>query len=481
MLSAHIFCGNCGVKNQKNATFCFNCGSQLARPNANASTFQTPANVAGSDQQASAPSAQVSAPPKTVTEPPLPQGVKPPITNPSDSTTSEINSATGFLSTNTILKQRYRVLHSVGRGGMGAVYMGEDTQLGHRLVAIKEMSQGSLYPQEVQMGIDNFKHEAHLLAGLQHPNLPSIYDLGATLYHLLSGYAPSQSPFHLPPLQALVPTLPTRLTSLITYMLDLEENRRPPDMMAVKQELQAITDAPAKPNSERKPVRKPSSPKKVGAITLASLGSVLLLIGFVLLFNGMGKVWYVYFDYYSYYSDYESDSSFLGSTLAIGSITLFFGLLSFYILCAKNTNMLTINPITSQRKTIARVGIFLGCILLVWGIWGWIHASGKERYLNSSYIFNDNGHALYTHYIYTTFGFALIALTGIFVILATTTKSFGLSYIKSKKEMARRITTILATFVLLFGTTFLLPETIVISIICFLIGGGVLIATQWRQ
>ena len=59
---------------------------------------------------------------------------------------------------------------------MGAVYMGQDMQLGHRLVAIKEMSQGSLYPQEVQIAVDNFKREAHLLAGLQHPNLPSIYD-----------------------------------------------------------------------------------------------------------------------------------------------------------------------------------------------------------------------------------------------------------------------------------------------------------------
>ena len=199
----------------------------------------------------------------------------------------------------------------------------------------------------------------------------------------------------------------------------------------------------------------------------------------------MGKVWHVYFDHYDSYSysdsysdpTYQNDSSFLGSTLAIGSIMLFLGFFMFYILCSKNMSMFTKTSITIQRKTIARVGTFLGCILLVGGIWGWVHASGKERYFNNTYVYNDS----YIHYIYTTFGFAFIALTGIFIILATTTRSFGLSHTKSKKEMAQRITTILATFVLLFGTTFLLPETIVVAIICFLIGGGVLIATQWRQ
>src|SRR5258708_33872375 len=49
-------------------------------------------------------------------------------------------------------------------------------QLGDRLVAIKEMNQGNLYGQQAQDAVESFKREAHLLAELQHPNLPSIHD-----------------------------------------------------------------------------------------------------------------------------------------------------------------------------------------------------------------------------------------------------------------------------------------------------------------
>ncbi|HEY3993164.1 MAG TPA: serine/threonine-protein kinase, partial [Ktedonobacteraceae bacterium] len=77
---------------------------------------------------------------------------------------------------NKLLKQRYRVMHIVGRGGMGTVYIGRDTQLGNRLIAIKEMSQNSLVLSERLTAAKNFQREAHLLARLQHPNLPSIYD-----------------------------------------------------------------------------------------------------------------------------------------------------------------------------------------------------------------------------------------------------------------------------------------------------------------
>lgn len=59
---------------------------------------------------------------------------------------------------------------------MGAVYVAQDTQLGDRLVAIKEMSMSRLAPHEIPQAVEQFKHEAHLLGGLHHPNLPVIHE-----------------------------------------------------------------------------------------------------------------------------------------------------------------------------------------------------------------------------------------------------------------------------------------------------------------
>lgn len=118
-----LTCNNCGVANQSQAAFCRSCGQSL-------------------------------------------QSVKPTI----------YHSATGQLLPNSLLKQRYRIIVPVGKGGMGAVYKAEDTQLGNRQVALKEMSQSSMNPQELMQAVDAFKQEATLLARLQHPNLPSIFD-----------------------------------------------------------------------------------------------------------------------------------------------------------------------------------------------------------------------------------------------------------------------------------------------------------------
>jgi serine/threonine protein kinase len=76
----------------------------------------------------------------------------------------------------TLLKQRYRLLTQIGKGGFGAVYQAEDTELGNRKVAIKEMGQRGLAPEELQEAVQNFRQEALLLAGLTHPNLPRIYE-----------------------------------------------------------------------------------------------------------------------------------------------------------------------------------------------------------------------------------------------------------------------------------------------------------------
>ncbi len=122
MQPAIIYCSNCDEVNRADATFCFKCGHLIH---------------------------------------------------------SDVFSGTtiaGRMPPQQMLKQRYKIVTLVGKGGMGAVYKAVDTQFGDRLVAVKEMSHSNLSLQEAVRAADQFKQEAHLLANLKHPNLPSIYD-----------------------------------------------------------------------------------------------------------------------------------------------------------------------------------------------------------------------------------------------------------------------------------------------------------------
>ncbi len=123
--AAFVYCATCGAANPPGAAACFACGNPplIADP-------QTPA----------------SGPP------------------------------TSLLAPQTLLRQRYRLLAQVGSGGFGAVYRAEDTDLGNRKVAVKELSQRGLTPEEVSAAATSFRQEALLLAGLTHPHLPRIYE-----------------------------------------------------------------------------------------------------------------------------------------------------------------------------------------------------------------------------------------------------------------------------------------------------------------
>ena len=328
MMPSILSCNNCGAANQPQAAYCRSCGSSL-------------------------------------------QAVKPTL----------YNSATGRLLANVTLKQRYHIIAPVGKGGMGAVYKAEDTLLGNRPVALKEMSQSGLSPQEQKEAADAFRQEALMLARLQHPNLPNIFDhfdengrwylamsfiegetleeylghaqggklpleevlqigtqlcsvlgylhnrqpaiifrdlkpanimrtsdghiylidfgiarhfkpgqakdtayygsmgyappeqygkaqttarsdiysLGATLYQLVSGHDPSSSPFRFPLLQSLVPSAPAGLATLLTQMLELDEDKRPASVLLVKQELQVLTSSPVQKPGLQTPTPNPTS------------------------------------------------------------------------------------------------------------------------------------------------------------------------------------------------------------------------------
>jgi serine/threonine protein kinase len=92
--------------------------------------------------------------------------------------TSQTNEVTApLLPSGALLHERYHVLHIIGQGGMSTVYKAEDTKLGQRLVAVKEMTLPNIYTQEeLDKVLGAFEREALLLAKLSHPYLPSIYE-----------------------------------------------------------------------------------------------------------------------------------------------------------------------------------------------------------------------------------------------------------------------------------------------------------------
>lgn len=461
MAASVIYCGNCGTQNTSSESFCSACGYSLAASSAEATALP-----------ASTP--------------------------------------TGQLPSQTLLRGRYRVLRSVGKGGMGAVYLAQDTQLGNRFVAVKEMRQSGLSDQQAQNARENFKREAHLLASLQHPNLPSIHDyfeenghwylvmsfiqgetledyldhapqqrlsleetlviaqelctvldylhshlppiifrdlkpsnvirsadghlylidfgiarhfkpgqtrdtasygsmgysppeqfghaqttersdiysLGATLYECLSGFAPSSAPFHLPPLDTLVSTLPERLVRLITRMLELDPTARPANIKAVQQELQKVAGdkfdtvaiPPPPPTTSSStiqytppPVQYPVTPQtpvqfqqqafniiatpvppRPARSVLAIPGMILSIIGIII---GSGFMLFALFGAF-----FGGEGLF--TDLSVADIVFFFGLMLLFIALIRRTRF----PISRARRAKARLGMLACIIAIVLGI-----------------------------------------------------------------------------------------------------------------
>jgi len=80
------------------------------------------------------------------------------------------------LGANTVLNGRYEIVRRIGGGGMGAVYLAKDRNLGDAPRAVKEMVESHLDPTQHEKAIGDFKRESLLLTALEHPCIPTIYD-----------------------------------------------------------------------------------------------------------------------------------------------------------------------------------------------------------------------------------------------------------------------------------------------------------------
>src|SRR5829696_9764284 len=74
------------------------------------------------------------------------------------------------LAPNTLLQNRYLIVHLIGKGGMGEVYLAVDQRLGSAM-ALKRT-----FFKDDEMLKAAFEQEAKTLARLRHPVLPKVSD-----------------------------------------------------------------------------------------------------------------------------------------------------------------------------------------------------------------------------------------------------------------------------------------------------------------
>ena len=79
-----------------------------------------------------------------------------------------------MISPGMIISERYEIIDKVGSGGMADVYNAKDLRL-NRNVAIKVLKQE--YSNDAKF-VAKFRAEAQSVAGLSHPNIVNVYDVG---------------------------------------------------------------------------------------------------------------------------------------------------------------------------------------------------------------------------------------------------------------------------------------------------------------
>src|ERR1044072_4943427 len=181
-------CIACGERISPDEHFCGNCGTQQLPINAELRTIAADLSE-DLRVQADIP-AQVAARPGSE---PIATGDPKPISSASlggsytdnvyQGETSAAARSTGGkrppvkqLEANTILNHRYEIVRRIGGGGMGAVYLAKDRNLGDAPRAVKEMVESHLDPTQHEKAIGDFKRESLLLTSLEHPSIPTIYD-----------------------------------------------------------------------------------------------------------------------------------------------------------------------------------------------------------------------------------------------------------------------------------------------------------------
>lgn len=90
--------------------------------------------------------------------------------------TATVSAGTTTDAIGTILADKYKLIEAIGGGGMGTVYMAQQTEPVKRLVAVKVIKAG----MDSRSVLARFDAERQALAMMDHPNIARVFDAGAT-------------------------------------------------------------------------------------------------------------------------------------------------------------------------------------------------------------------------------------------------------------------------------------------------------------
>jgi serine/threonine-protein kinase len=181
-------CIACGAHVSSGEHFCGNCGTQQLPINSELKTIAAdlsedlgvPADIPAEEVPPAASGSVVTGDPKPISSASLggsyTDNVYHAETNAAPRGTGGKRPAVKQLDSSTILNHRYEIVRRIGGGGMGAVYLAKDRNLGDAPRAVKEMVESHLDPTQHEKAIGDFKRESLLLTSLEHPSIPTIYD-----------------------------------------------------------------------------------------------------------------------------------------------------------------------------------------------------------------------------------------------------------------------------------------------------------------
>jgi serine/threonine protein kinase len=192
MKATGLICHKCGFKNLIGEKYCSECGSYLLvrakqnltdnnLPVLNATIKCPNCNFESNDDKKFC--GQCGFPLRPDINPPPEPSNSVVHVDPPDVTTDALNYNTGsrrsntsLLTPGTMLQSRYKITKLIGQGGMGAIYLADDTRFSNRVCVIKEMLDNFTDEEQRTMATSNFLREADMLASLHHDGIPEVYD-----------------------------------------------------------------------------------------------------------------------------------------------------------------------------------------------------------------------------------------------------------------------------------------------------------------